>query len=149
MTPETALEAIRARIRGEWDNPALVEFGPLKTNPNADILDIIASVKPDPVEVHARAMSDALLKVRPLGGSELFTRIGDEYFADAAFCGAEIDRLRTELHNERSARLRGEKTLRNIADIAKRNFGHQTEKLADIEPIAIEGLAHMESALKG
>lgn len=46
MNAQTALEAIRARIRGEWDNPALVEYGPLKVSKDADILDIIAAVKP-------------------------------------------------------------------------------------------------------
>lgn len=38
---ETALEAIQARIRGEWDNPALVSFGELSTNTNEDILLIV------------------------------------------------------------------------------------------------------------
>lgn len=50
---------------------------------------------------HARAMSKALLKVRPLGGSELFRKIGDEYFADADYCGAAIDELRSDLHKAR------------------------------------------------
>ena len=36
-----ALEAIRARIAGEWDNPALVAFGPLSTDTLADV-DAIA-----------------------------------------------------------------------------------------------------------
>lgn len=48
------------------------------------------------VSKHARAMSDALLKVRPLGGSELFSRVGEEFYADPKFCGDEIEKLRTE-----------------------------------------------------
>jgi hypothetical protein len=43
-----------------------------------------------------RRLSDALLKVRPLGGSELFIKVGDKYYADPDFCGSEIDRLRKE-----------------------------------------------------
>lgn len=50
---------------------------------------------------HARAMSEALLKVRPLGGSELFRKVGDEYFADPDYCGAAIDKLRSDLHAAR------------------------------------------------
>lgn len=34
---ETALEAINARINGEWDNPALESFGELDTNTEVDI----------------------------------------------------------------------------------------------------------------
>jgi hypothetical protein len=36
----TALTAIVARINGEWDNPALVGFGPLDVNSDNDILAI-------------------------------------------------------------------------------------------------------------
>jgi hypothetical protein len=38
MTPEEALEAIRARIDGEWDNPCLMQLGPLHTSMQRDIL---------------------------------------------------------------------------------------------------------------
>lgn len=50
----------------------------------------------------ARNLSNALLRVRPLGGSELFMRVGDEYFADPAVCGLEIEELRRKLHNARA-----------------------------------------------
>lgn len=58
------------------------------------------------VTAHVKAMSDALIKVRPLGGSELFTAIrldgaAEIFLADAAFCGAEIDRMHRELHDLR------------------------------------------------
>jgi hypothetical protein len=36
-------------------------------------------------------LSKALLKVRPLGGSELFVRRNGQYFADPAYCGAAIE----------------------------------------------------------
>lgn len=35
------LAAIRARINGVWDHPALVHFGPMTGNTNADILCIL------------------------------------------------------------------------------------------------------------
>lgn len=59
----------------------------------------------------ARRLSDALLKVRPLGGSELFMRVGEEYYADPTFCGAEIDRLRAENVELRNRAIRAERAL--------------------------------------
>lgn len=37
-----ALIAIRARIRGEWDDPHLMAFGPLSTNVRTDCDEIAA-----------------------------------------------------------------------------------------------------------
>lgn len=44
LTVSEALSAIKARIDGEWDNPALVKFGPLSTSVNDDILSIMECV---------------------------------------------------------------------------------------------------------
>jgi hypothetical protein len=48
-----ALEAIKARIDGEYDHPALVAFGALRVNTEEDILEIatqaIASVPKGPL----------------------------------------------------------------------------------------------------
>ena len=147
MNAQTALEAIRARIKGEWDNPALVEFGALLPDANADTLDIIEAVNPDPLPDHARAMSKALLKVRPLGGSEMFSKVGEEYLADPVKCGEMIDQMRDELHREKRARILGRVALERVAGIHRRNFGRQTEKLADIGPIAEDGLTSMKRVL--
>jgi hypothetical protein len=38
-----------------------------------------------------------LLKVRPLGGSELFIRVDEEFYADPDYCGRCIDTLRADL----------------------------------------------------
>jgi hypothetical protein len=46
----------------------------------------------------AKRLSTALLKVRPLGGSELFIKVGDEYFADPEYCGDAIERMKADLH---------------------------------------------------
>jgi hypothetical protein len=46
----------------------------------------------------ARRLSDALLKVRPLGGSEMVIRVGDEYFADPEYCGQLITEHREREH---------------------------------------------------
>lgn len=39
-----ALDAIQARIVGEWDHPALLEYGELHTDPTRDILRMVESV---------------------------------------------------------------------------------------------------------
>jgi len=59
------------------------------------------------LRLHAKKMSDALLKVRPLGGSELFMKVGEEFYADPDYCGAAIDKLRSDLHNARIALVTG------------------------------------------
>lgn len=40
-TPEQALEAINARINGEWDNEQLIKLGPLMPEVIEDIKEII------------------------------------------------------------------------------------------------------------
>jgi hypothetical protein len=45
-----------------------------------------------------KELSDALLKVRPLGGSELFIKFEYRYIADPKYCGDMIDKLRLDLH---------------------------------------------------
>jgi hypothetical protein len=76
---------------------------------NDSLLKILAKLQD-----HAKAMSDALIKVRPLGGSELFVKVGDAFYADPKFCGDCIEKLRSDLHNarieiERLARSCGER----------------------------------------
>jgi hypothetical protein len=45
LTVDEALEAIRARIDGEWDNPALKKFGELSSVATEDIREIIAGAQ--------------------------------------------------------------------------------------------------------
>lgn len=61
------------------------------------------------LEQYAQAASEALLKVRPLGGSELFTRVGEQYLADPAYCGNEITSIRERLHSAKLAAALGGK----------------------------------------
>lgn len=51
----------------------------------------------DKLKAHARKMSDALISVRPLGGSELFVQVDGEFYADPVFCAAAIKSLREDL----------------------------------------------------
>ena len=41
FTHEIALRCIRARLKGEWDNPALRSFGPLSPDVVADVLAMV------------------------------------------------------------------------------------------------------------
>jgi hypothetical protein len=47
----------------------------------------------------AKRLSDALLKVRPLGGSELFVKRNNQYYADPAYCGAAIEEAHKDYHS--------------------------------------------------
>jgi hypothetical protein len=51
----------------------------------------------DKIKAHLVKCSNALLKVRPLGGSELFIRVDEEFYADPDYCGRCIDTLRADL----------------------------------------------------
>lgn len=41
FTPQQAIEAIKARISGEWDNDQLIKLGPLNTDTLEDIKEIL------------------------------------------------------------------------------------------------------------
>lgn len=45
LNNQARLEAIIARIEGVWDNPALLEFGPLSTDTLADVMYIARSFR--------------------------------------------------------------------------------------------------------
>lgn len=57
----------------------------------------------------ARELSDALLTVRPLGGSEMFRMQCGEYYADPTACKATIAQLRNDLHESRKEAVRAKK----------------------------------------
>lgn len=48
-TPAQAIEAIQARISGEWDNPELLKLGALFTDTLEDIKRIVAKTEMQPV----------------------------------------------------------------------------------------------------
>lgn len=54
--------------------------------------------------------TSALIKVRPLGGSELFMRLGDEHVADPEWCGAAIEDMQKSLHEARMELARARKS---------------------------------------
>ena len=44
------------------------------------------------------ALSNALLRVRLLGGQELFIKVEGNYYADPEYCGKQIEDLKLENH---------------------------------------------------
>lgn len=61
------------------------------------------------LERTAKSLSDALLTVRPLGGSELFAKVGDTFYADPKYCAAVIEESHKSLHEARCAKIRAER----------------------------------------
>lgn len=90
------------------------------------------------LEKIAKGLSDALITVRPLGGSELFKRFGhgdtEAYYADAEYCKAFIASEQTKLFESMKARImqgrrivKLEETLSNIAAFGKINLAGEYE----------------------
>ncbi|QNK01698.1 hypothetical protein [Dyella telluris] len=46
LSQDEKLQAIRARIQGVWDDPALLKVGELSTDPNEDIRRILDAPEP-------------------------------------------------------------------------------------------------------
>ena len=56
-----------------------------------------------------KELSDALLSVRPLGGSELFVQRCGNYYADPVYCKAAIEKQAEDYHNAMKANVRNSK----------------------------------------
>lgn len=59
----------------------------------------------------AKRLSDALLMVAPLGGSECFTRVGDDYYADPEWFARRIVENQERLHNAMTRAILAERQL--------------------------------------
>lgn len=79
-----------------------------KTDLIQDLMGDVARLRRenDRLWAWARRATDALTKVRPLGGSELFMRLGEQCVADPEWCGAAIEDLRESLHKARMENVR-------------------------------------------
>jgi len=60
--------------------------------------DLDTKKQVDSLNAWAERASTALCKVRPLGGPELFLQVAGQSLADPEHCGAEIERIKRELH---------------------------------------------------
>jgi len=54
----------------------------------------------------AGELSRALIKIRPLGGSELFVKRNGQYYADPDYCGAAIEAQRKDSHETKAENIR-------------------------------------------
>jgi hypothetical protein len=62
---------------------------PIPDTPAGDVVELL------------KRMSDALLNIRPLGGSEMFMAYGDGFIADPEYCERLIVETRQQLHEDR------------------------------------------------
>lgn len=85
------------------------------------------SIAPE-VRNFIKELSDALLKVRPLGGSEMFVHRFGNYYADPNYCGAMIENLTKRLHESRMSEVRTERN----RDMWKGQCERQAEELTKL-----------------
>lgn len=64
----------------------------------------------------AKSLSEALLTARPLGGSEMFRKFGEIYYADPEYFKAQIEADRLRYHEAMKGKVRAEKKLSALGD---------------------------------
>jgi hypothetical protein len=85
--------------------------------------------------VFMKELSDALISVRPLGGSELFVKRFDDYFADPAYCKAAIQVNHERYHEAMKENVRLRKALLKITEACEADCGVPSEDDEDDEPV--------------
>lgn len=120
--PEAALLSF---LRGIFGKVALAEAQA------SGAMSMLKDVRDDCVAARllARRLSDALLTVRPLGGSELFMRLGDEFWADPDVCASEIKRLRDDAIEAKLSKARATADLARFQDQTWASFAMWSEAL--------------------
>lgn len=93
-----------------------------------------------------KEVSDALLKVRPLGGSELFVHRFGEYYADPAYCGAAIEEKDQRYHEAMKARVLAERERDALKHDISRHLSIMTEMQTERDGLrnALKPLAVLE-----
>lgn len=79
------------------------------------LTDLAARVRAErePVHLLAKTLGNKLMSFTP-GGSEYFTKVGDDYYADAEACGRIIREKLDALHEARKDRVRLERELASV-----------------------------------
>lgn len=62
----------------------------------------------------AKELSDVLLLVRPLGGSELFVRRNGQFYADPFYCGQLLDQLKSDHLQSVKDRVRAQRRIHEL-----------------------------------
>lgn len=88
----------------------------------------------------AKRATTALIKVRPLGGSELFMRLGEDNVADPEWCGRAVEEMRDSLHKSRSeaAHLRNDFNALQDALVGKTGLSaiQEAHRLRKLHPLS-------------
>lgn len=77
----------------------------------------------DEAKGFAKKLSDTLLELRPLGGSELFTRHAGEFYADPKHFAAVIEQDKAALHEARKEAVRSRRSATTAMEGAALNRG--------------------------
>jgi hypothetical protein len=91
-----------------------------------------------------KELSDALLKVRPLGGSELFVKRFGSYYADPKYCGAAIEEAHKSRHETMCENARLRKAISEIEALSDNCINAERYTTAD----ALGDLQAIRSAIK-
>lgn len=88
-----------------------------------------AALEMERLQALAKELSDVLLTVKPLGGSECFVKRGEDYYADPKFFRELIKHLHDRNHQSMMAAVRAEKALTQereqcakVAEACKEDF---------------------------
>lgn len=66
--------------------------------------------------VFMKELSNALISIRPLGGSELFVKRFGDYFADPDYCKAAIEVAHQRYHDAMKENVRLRRALDSMSD---------------------------------
>lgn len=131
LSAEEALQAIRARIQGEWDHPVLLKVGPLRASVEDDVLRIVETAMTGQApstasaELHSGALAEVLREVYDT--LEQTDALGDAH-PNGGTVGASILGA-----------------LSGYAEARLRALGYEM----DIDPGAIPGEGHLLMTLDG
>jgi hypothetical protein len=92
-----------------------------------------------------KELSNALISVRPLGGSELFVKRFDDYFADPAYCKSAIKHDAEARHEAMLERVRAERN----RDMWKGQCERQAAQLAQLRDLLAKSTGALMCVLHG
>lgn len=78
-----------------------------------------------------KSLSDTLLGLRPLGGSECFMRVGEDYYADYRYFGRVIEEQRNSLDELRRSEVRQQREIALLQAARRKVRSYNSDILAE------------------
>jgi hypothetical protein len=148
------VERLRAGYAGDapfpFDRaPMALTVEPVYLVRDHDMREIAASLAAKDKEIERRdsfikELSDALIAIRPLGGSELFVKRFGQNYADPVYCKAAI----ASLHNDYHRAMKGQVRERKRAEQAERALADERHKSKHLLIAANEYQDRLASAVE-